>query len=331
MELNKDLTGKYINIVKNEGPMVDYKHDIVGQLLKKFFCIKRKEDIVLGKVLAQFGYKKNDIVSLTDVLYKDNSVIIGYMVNGKDNGNKIILEFDNLIFQYNMIISDKDKDITCKITVFNKKNIEFKISKVVEKLDNGKIYLREYSPYSAKYKVIVDNREIGLYLGIKKYDEFYERNMLLLDTENKIENYLKNIDLFKGLEDIYKDIISYIGTSVKCAEIKLNIKSLDDKLKPVVTDMISIKNGICEEFMITRDNRCISIDKEGNCISKYNADNSTVVTRINEDGVSYTINASNEILLKEKAFIYGVNEYENAINEINDTKKRVLELVPKKR
>ena len=50
-----------------------------------------------------------------------------------------------------MIISDKDKDITCKITVFNKKNIEFKISKIVEKLDNGNyllgVYIADVSNY----------------------------------------------------------------------------------------------------------------------------------------------------------------------------------------
>lgn len=162
-------------------------------------------------------------------------------------------------------------------------------------------------------------------------DEFYERYILALEKENELESYLKNLDVSLGLEDIYKDIISYIGDGIKYVDIKLSIKAINNKFDNEITDMINVIDGECVLFMITRGNRCISIDKDGNCVSKYMDEFGTVVTTIEDDKATYSISLVNEMLLVEKAFVYGVDEFVNSFNEINDTKNRVLELVPKKK
>ena len=333
MEFNKEILGKYINIAKNEGPIVRYKYDVTDQILKKFFCIKRNTDRVLGKVLAQFGYTKNDMIYLTDILYKENNIVINYEVNGREEkDNKITIEYSDLIYKYRMVISDKDRDVSCKVYIFGRKNIEFIISEIVEKLDNGGIYSREYSSYSAKYKIVVNNREIELYLGINiRIDDYFDRYILKLEKETELESYLKNIDGTLSLENIYKDIVGYIGDIFKYLDIVLNIKSLDNKFAPVVTDKISVKNGECIQFMVTRGNRCINIDKDGNCISEYKDEDTSVVTAIEDEKATYSISSANQIKLREQAFIHGVNGYEDAINEIDDVKSKILELVPKKK
>ena len=325
MEINNNMLGKYVNIADNIGSLVNYKDDRIDQVLRKFFCVKRKTNDIMGKVFNQLGYKFYDTINMTNIIYNDDDIIIKYEVNGKyDINNQIIIKFSDLIFQYKMVFCDKDKDIVLNVTVFNRKDIELRVSKIIEKLDNCNIYSREYNRYYAKYGIVVNNKLIELYLGIKYYeDDYRDRYMLILDNEIELENYLKNIDLSLGIEDIYNDISNYIGDSSKYVDIKLGIKSLD---KNLVTDKIIVKNGKCINFMITNGNRCISVDEFGNCVSKYSDDLVDIVTNVNSDNASYTISAKNVSLLREQAFVHGIDEYESGMGYIALVKKRVMKL-----
>ena len=339
MELNKNVIGKNINIAKIDGPVVGFKYDITDKILKKFFCVKRNTNVVLGKVLAQFGYTRNDFIYLTDILYKDNNIIISYDVNGKkDKNNKINIEYSDLIYKYKIGFNEDNKEVFCKVVVFDRRNINFNVSQIKEKLDNGNVYYREYNPYYAVYKVVVNNIEVELNIKTKLFDEYGTENILILEKEQELENYIKNIDISKGIENIYKDIVGYIGDVLKYLDIKICITELDkkigddNKLEPVVTDMICVKNGVCEQFMVTRGNKSVSIDKDGNAVCRYNDEFVEVTTLINEyDGASYNIKSSNEIVLREQVFIHGVQGLENAIDEIDEVKERVLRLIPKKK
>ena len=96
--------------------------------------------------------------------------------------------------------------------------------------------------------------------------------------------------------------------------------------------MIRVKNGVCEQFMVTRGNKCVSIDKDGNAVCRYNDEFVEVVTSINEfDGASYSVKSSNEIVLREEVFIHGMQGLEEAIDEIDEVKEKALRLIPKKR
>ena len=105
IKLNKDILGKNINIVKNDGPLISYRYNTVEEVLKKYFCVKKNAYVLLGKVLSQFGYAKSDTIELTNMLYKDNRVVIDYEVNGSRNEyNKITIVFDKFIFKFNAFI-----------------------------------------------------------------------------------------------------------------------------------------------------------------------------------------------------------------------------------
>ena len=339
MKLDKGMLGKDINIAKNEGLFVGYNNELVGDILKKYFCVKRREDILLGKVLNQFGYTKDDNILLTNVVYKENEVIIDYSVNGVCNeDNKIIIKFDNLIYNYRLIVSNEDSDISCQVSVFNRRNVKFRVAEINEKTNGGKIYSREYNTYCARYKIVDYDIEVELYLGIEIPNAGYVNPpIFVIEKEKELENYLKNIDVSKGLENIYKDVVNYFSDIFKYLDIKLSIRELNNlvnehnRFDPIVTDKIHVKNGVCEEFMVTRGNKCIIIDKDGNAVCRYKDEFVDVVTTVNEyDKATYSISAGNEIVLREGIFIHGLQTYEESIDEIDEVKEKILRLVPKK-
>lgn len=340
MIVNKDNLGKVINVGKNEYPIVNYRYQDIDGILKRFFCVKRNTDKVLGKVLSQFGFTKNDMITLTSIIYEDDNITFNYMVNGvEDKNNKIILEYADLIYKYRMMVSDKDRDITCKVTAFHHKNISFNVTKIEERLNNGIVYSREYNVYSSVYRVRVNDIELELCLKNKIKDSYSER-MLILEKELELENYLKNISLPNSIDTLYKDIAKYLGDVSEYSNLSLKIrvtsKEIDGNSRLVdvvkVTDMISLRNGVCDEFKITRGNRCITLDRDGNSTSEYR-DEFCDITTIQKDfdKATYSISASNDIVLREELFIHGVNEYEMALDEIDNTKKLVREMFPRKK
>lgn len=333
MNIDKSLFGKTIEVGKNKYPKIIYGGRDIDFVLKEFFKSSVNVGKLFGKILTLYGFTKDDVIELRNVRECSNGFVFDYIVNGiEDKDNIICLKYDNLIFKNSIIVSDKDKSIGTRPSVYSRRSIRVIPVEKEEKLDNGKIYSRSYGYYDAVYTIRINDIEIKLELTLKK--KYYDEDtMLYIDNDLDIENYFKNIDLSLGIDDLYKDISKYLGDVSLYTNIDLRITKLSNDINKEdnITDMICLNYGECVQFMMTRGNKCVSIDKDGNCISKYNDNNGTIVTTLNNDNATYSISGKNYLLLREQIFIYGVNGYENAIDEIVDAKNKILELVPKKK
>lgn len=329
MNIDKSLFGKTIEVGKNKGPLIIYNNEDIDMILKDFFKVSGNVKVVLGKVLSLYGFDQGDLIELKNIRKGNNGYVFNYVVNGNTAKDNIIcLKRDNLIFKNSIIVCDKDKKIEVRLFVYNRRSIRVIPMEIEEKLDDGRIYSRTYGYDDALYRIRINDTEVKLGLTLKK--KYYnEDNMLYIDNDNEIENYFKNIDLSLGIDALYKDIAKYLGDVSLYTNISLIITKLGKENK--ITDKIDLKYGECEYFMMTRGNKCVSIDKDGNCISKYSDDYGTVVTTLDNDGATYSISGKNYLLLREHIFIQGINGYEDAIDEIVDVKNKILKLVPKEK
>lgn len=331
MNIEKLKLGEINNLSNLEHPIIAIKDKKIEKELKEFLGVRRNVKDIFGKILSQLGFKSDDIIYLKDISCDnfDNKVIFEYSVNFvNDSSNKIILNFGDLESLYSLIIIDKNNVVKCGCSV-SKKDIRLKINRIEERLDNGRVYTRSYDWSDSDYIINLGNRKIRLHLN-KKNDNNYQR-LMVIENELKLEEYLKNVDESISIDNLYKDIASYLGEVSEYSFVTLSMGSvLEDKNKTEVTDFIAIRNGVCCEFGITRGNKKIVLKDNDSWEYSYSDELYSISSIGDDNRVTYSVSANDKNSLRECA-VWSDLDFDILTEEVEDTKKLVREMFPKKR
>ena len=180
-----------------------------------------------------------------------------------------------------MVVSNKNMDITCECSVTNKNDIRVYLKKIEEKISGYTTYTREYGYTYSKYSINVGGNEISLILG-KENDNDY-KELMCIGNDKEIEEYFKNLKFNFDIDKIYKDIEEYLGNIDDYKNIRLEINNKIDN-KVVNTDLLVLENGICKEFKITRNDRCVYLNSNGEWSYNFNGRFYTISSLGKNDG-----------------------------------------------
>lgn len=326
MNIDRISLGKVFDVGKMEYPSVVIREKEIAKQLASFFKVRRNINVILGKVLSHFGFKKDDVIALENIKTDWNSVTFDYLVNSKNDAlNKITLKFANLIYKYALVIRDTDKVVTCSVTVINSKTIALTINQIEEKLDNGMIYTRSYNYGYASYGVACEKEKILLEISRKEHD--CNMDYLVLENEESIQEYLSRLQFPVDIVEVYDKLSSFIELglwdTVKISKIN-NQNGME-----VITDMISLNNGVCDKMVVTRGDKIVSVSEDGSC-SYSKKDSSLLFT---SDNQRITIDILNDLGKDKNDYFENdmKKDIKDANIEIESVKKLVKELFPKRR
>ena len=209
--------------------------------------------------------------------------------------------------------------LICECSATSGNDIRVTIKKIVEKIDGYKIFTRRYGYSDSDYVINVFSDEIKLCL--RKYNDNDYKELMIIDDDKNIEEYFKNIDFNISIDKLYKDLEGYLGNIDCYNEIRLEINKIRNN-KKINTDLLLLRKGVCCEFMITRDNRCIYLNNNGEWSYNY-IDRFYRVSSVgkNDKDITYSINADNDSILKY--YIDTKVRVEDVVEEVDDTKKLV--------
>jgi len=331
MNIDRLKLGEINNLSSNMSPIMGIQNKEIEKELKQFLGVRRNVLSIFGKILAEIGFKSDDVIFFKNIVYERNGykVIFDYLVNLEENSeNKIVLNFGDLQILYSLVVSNKDMVVECGCSVY-KNDIRLKVNKIEERLDNGRKYLRTYGWSDSDYIVDIGNRKIRLHLN-RLNDNDYQR-LMVIEKESKLEEYLKNVDEDITIDSLYKDIAVYFGDISKYGFITLSMgRVLNEEKRIEVTDFICIKDGECLEFGITRDNKKIILKHNNSWEYNYNDETYSINSKGNDGQVTYNISAKDKDSLKECATWSDV-EFELLTEEVENTKKLVREMFSKRR
>ena len=324
MNINKDSLIKGINLSGIEYPTVVIKDREISRELKGFLGKRFSIEVIFGQILSQLGFDKNDLIMLKNIEYSRgmNAAKFRYSINSVDDeDNKMILDY---CFRH-MVVSSKDMDIVCECSVTSKNDIRVYLKKIDEKISDFKRYTREYGYSYSKYSIKNGNDEISLTLR-KDNDNDY-KELMCIENDLEIEEYFKNMKFDGDIDKIYKDIEGYLGNIDDYKNIRLEINKTRNN-KSINTGLLVLENGICKEFMITRNDRCIYLNSNGEWSYNFNGRFYTVSSLgKDEKNITYSINASDDSVLK---YVMDTKGYvEDVVSDVDDTKKLVRSLINK--
>ena len=139
----------------------------------------------------------------------------------------------------------------------------------------------------------------------------------------------KNMDCNYDIDKMYKDIEGYLGNIDCYKNIKLEINKIRNN-KVINTGLLVLENGVCKEFMITRNDRCIYLNSNGEWSYNFNGRFYTVSSLGKDDkNITYSVNADNDSILK---YVMDTKGYvEDVVSDVDDTKKLVKSMFNKDR
>lgn len=322
MNIDRLSLEKGNNLYDVEYPMVVIKDRDISRELKGFLGRRFGIEKIFGQILTQFGFTKDDMIVLKNIDYNQmmNVVTFEYSVNlVNDSNNKIMLDFN---CWKELIICDRSMSVSCDCSTTSLSDISVRIKKIVEKLNRYKIYTRRYGYSDSEYSIMIGSKEIRL--NLRKDNDNDYRELMSIDDDDKLEEYFKNCDGNVSIDELYKDIVGYLGDIHSYNEVKLEISKIRNN-KKINTDLLVLRNGVCQEFMTTRNNRCIYLNNNGEW-SYNHIDRFYKVSALGrkDSDVTYSVSADNDSILK-----YYMDSVEDVVDEVEDTKKLVRSIFNK--
>jgi len=325
MNIDKEVLIKGYNISDKEYPTVIIKEREISRELKGFLGRRFSVEKIFGQILGQLGFDKDDIIVLKNIEYDTgmNIVRFEYSVNlVNDSCNKIILDF-NCFRQ--LIVSNKDMDIVCECSCTNVNDVRVYLKSVTEKINGYKKYTCKYGYSCSEYIMNNGNDEVKLLLS--REIDYNCEDLMCIENDLRLEEYFKNMGCNYDIDKIYNDICGYLGDIDSYKNIRLEInKKINNK--NVNIGLIVLENGICKEFMITRNDRCVYLNSNGEWSYNFNGRFYRISSLGRDDkNVTYSITADNDTVLK---YAMDTRDYIMDISsEVEDTKKLVRSMVNK--
>lgn len=219
-------------------------------------------------------------------LYQDyssrNSVIYSIGIDRIDNNN--FIKFNSK--RKEIVVNDRDVSKCYRVNndidlVYCRKRIDDKISIYNRISDKNSLF-------------VLDN---GLYELTLEIDTCAN---ICGDEYDDLEIYLSSLVFPVEIDKVYQDICYILSLEQEIMD-RFNLvvtKSVDRKRPDIVMDEIMIENGVLERVTVTRDNKSVTLDKNGNymydkmdCESKYSYRGNNIDMSMLDDDVNKEIDS----------------------------------------
>ena len=237
--------------------------------MKKMTDIEHNKTIEkLRTLLSQAGIDLSERMILSDYDEKNNS----FMCELQDSNQKIKISIrfgDGFDFCDDITMSYVDEGKECSYFKYDnrdKSQSELKLYQVTESLINKKTgnedakYTRLISPYRCEY--LVENGDYSLSLQIYRPDDANDHSdeQYRLKNEETMKDYISGLSFPTDFVEVYKKICEITETPAKIYKsFKLEIKRGED-----ITDQLILIGGVLKNFIITKDEKTVTLDPEGN-------------------------------------------------------------------
>ena len=289
---------------------------------------------VFSKLLLNVGFKVEDEIVLYKYFYREDDYLsFSYIVNGMNpyKKNVIMLEYGR-----------EDKKPRISVNTGSKNNRSKIVYEVDRELDSYKIISKSledkrYGMVNRRYfedrvlfflekndyelSLCVDSPDCGIYYG----------NIYNLNNEKELIKYLCSLTFPVKIDEVYKKICDIsLGDVNEYSFVSLKVTKYDsiDGLDEVI-DEITLRNGVLEDFIITRNNKTIRIDGNDNYwIYEKKMDNGTLLVSYNRDDDEYIQGIIYDDRLRdEDKELFDVEDRDIAIKDVEETKKLVKVMI----
>ena len=307
-------------------PLIVYENDVIRKHIYEW--VKFLGGKSFRQVLLDIGFKESDIIYIYE---KCNSTLEYYYSVNEDKINK-----DNYIkISYGAFL-----DRGSKIDIFNGDNYRdyefidnnFGTDKksFMLSIDNREIcgldknYVRNYYSNMACFEIKDKNYEFVFDFGNLTSKD--DANAIALDNEDKLCEYLCNLEFPVDVIEVYKNIVSicnmdfskYTFFEIKCIPNKVSSKA----------DVLELRNGEFRELKITKDGKRICLNC--NDVWEYENNNDAFLVKFSinssKNNVSYEVSGVNDKEIDSYTLGLLRSDISVARSEIDDTKKLVRSL-----
>lgn len=323
-EFIKNLSSKkeYVDDKKNY-PLVVYENDMIKNQISEW--VKFLGGKSFRQVMLDVGFSESDIIyiynkedSLLEYYYSvnnseiniDNYIKISYGAFLESASSLDIYNGDDYK-KYEFIYNNFDSDKKSFVLSIDKKEID----------NNGKCYIRDYYANMACFEVKNDNYDFVFNFG--NMSSFDDINSLVVNNEDKLYEYLYNLEFPIDVIDVYKNIVNicnmdfskYTFFVIKCYP-KGNVSKVD---------LLGLCNGKFSELKMTKDGKRICLNCYDVWEYKKNNDNFSVKFCMNSsnNNVSYNVSGLNDKVVDSYTLGLLKSDINSARCEIEDTKKLV--------
>ncbi len=296
-------------------PKVIFKNEQLQFLVGQWLGISSSQEKVnITEIVKKFGFllklvgiDSNEICVL-DQLDEHNFSFYCRFIH-HNNTAKISLEWGNFLdFGPEFTIDYLNESKTYEyFAQYEEKPIIFYLQHyTIKNSENKNSCYRYLSPYSVYFELT--NGEYIFCIDIKrqkndKSDKLSDNDTFKLDHENELQRYLLGLTFPLDINKVYKKICEISTSKVEeypSFEIKVQKKpdlnnDIEDDMK--TTDKLSLSYGQLKELVVTKGNKKIAIDRDGNW--SYNSPK-LFISQDNKGSINYTLNSiNNEKLLSE--------------------------------
>lgn len=271
---------------------------------KEETCTLRKYDRENFSFECHFG-NSNDAAKI-DLRYGDMM----------DSGPEFIIDYNNSRRTYDYWKDRKSDEVNMKMQHYTVVNPA-----------NGNSCFRFYSPYSVTFNL--RNGDYCFAISVDRPDNINVPSLkdytFELKNEDKIQQYLLGLEFPLDINEVYKKIAEISsGFGDQYSDYSFKVEKQLDKRKSKTTDLVDVSNGRLNKFIVTKGERTIFVDSEGNW--SYDTPN-LAVSQSGEGKVSFTMNSipSDELLTIASPY----EQYSDVAKEVEEVRKLTKTIVNK--
>lgn len=173
-----------------------------------------------------------------------------------DSGPEFIIDYQNEKRTYDYREAYKDKPARLNLQQY-----------IIKNVDNNNSCSRYLSPHSAYFTL--KNEQHSLTITIERPESIKKSGLgdcvFRLKKEDELQQYLLGLTFPLDINEVYKKICEISLDSItEYPKFDLEVKSQINEKQDKTTDMISLRYGLLNIFIITREGKTVTIDSAGN-------------------------------------------------------------------
>lgn len=317
------------NNLKNNDSNILYENNKVREDISKW--VNYLECSSFNDILYSVGFSKYDVIKIYET--KDRYVY-GYSVNNEmmDSKNIIKLSYGSMVDFGPEIIIENEKGFRrydCIPRSWSKDSKLVELNSFENKTDDDKSYRASCFIYS--YLIEFKYLDYKILIDIKKSIDDEEK--ITLKNELELEKYLSSLVFPVSIVDLYNNICNICEIDVnRYSSFSVEVRKNDENNKEKITDMISLQNGVVDEFCITKDGKRIYVSHNGDW-SYDMIDSELVCFSLESKNKRINCKVSSNSYLEFDDYTDSLIKYDIGVarREVEDTKKLVKSMFSKSR
>lgn len=311
-----------------KGCMVIYENNKVKEEINRW--VNYLDWDSFEDILCKVGFKKDDVINIYETSKRYE---YGYSVNNEDRKSKNIikLSYGSMVDFGPEIIVESDRGFRrydCIPCSWDKDSEGIELNSFDYKIDDNRSYRGSNFIYT--YLIEFKSLEYKILIDIKKNIEDEEK--ISLKNELEFEKYLTGLTFPISIIDLYNNMCSICELDVdRYSEVFVKVTKSNENNQDKITDMISLKNGVVNEFCITKNDKRIYFSSNGNW-SYEMLDNELVnfSMELKDSKINCEFSSNNESELNDYTDTLIKYDIGVARMEVEDTKKLVRSMFPKR-